>query len=104
MQERFFFLPETFCLARINIMTERITIPDDDVSGWMQTLREGGFSEKEIDEILSHLNTTYLGFKNKEFVDGEYKKMNEEIKSKRGTGFTPAEEESIRKGIQSRLR
>ena len=50
-------------------MTEKITIPDDDMPGWMQTLREGGFSDAEIDSILSHLNSTYGGMKRREFID-----------------------------------
>ncbi len=37
----------------------RISIPDDEVVGWMQTLREGGFNDEEIDKILSHLNSEY---------------------------------------------
>ncbi len=37
----------------------KIQIPDDDILGWLKTLREGGMTDKEIDDILIHLNKEY---------------------------------------------
>lgn len=34
-------------------------IPDADMSGWIESLREGGFDDKEIDEIFLQLNPAY---------------------------------------------
>ena len=70
----------------------------------MQTLREGGFTDQEIDSILSHLNPTYAGIKQKEYIEREFLKMDEEIKKRRGTGFTFEEADRIKKDIESRLK
>ena len=40
-----------------------VEIPDDDMLGWMRMLREGGFSDAEIDRILSGLNAEYFRVK-----------------------------------------
>ena len=48
---------------RGGIMSERIekiSISDADVPDWMASLREGGFSDVEIDAMLMKLNDTYL--------------------------------------------
>ncbi len=34
-------------------------IPDDDMVGWISTLREGRLSQRMINKILAHLNDTY---------------------------------------------
>ena len=44
-------------------------IPDDDMIGWIQSLREGGLTDKEIDEMLSKLNKTYAEKKGLNPVD-----------------------------------
>ncbi len=80
------------------------SIKDVDVSDWMQTLREGGFSDEEIDSVLTHSNKTYAGLKKGAYIEKEIQKMNEEIRQRRGIGFSPKEIENIRKGIESRFR
>lgn len=82
---------------------ERIRIPDEDMPGWIQTLRETGFSDKEIDSILRNLNSTYAGLKKEEFVVRELKKMEEEVSKRRGSGFTEQERIEMKKGIESRF-
>jgi hypothetical protein len=42
---------------------EKIRIPDEDMSGWMQTLREGGFNDQELDSIFVYLNKAYRGLR-----------------------------------------
>jgi hypothetical protein len=39
------------------------SIPDDDMGGWIQSLRAGGFTDKEMDEVLGNLNQTYRKMK-----------------------------------------
>ena len=34
-------------------------IPDEDMVGWINTLKEAGFSEEEVDEIMTKLNFEY---------------------------------------------
>ncbi len=38
----------------------RMRIPDEDALAWIKTLIEGGFTNQEVDDIMSHLNDTYL--------------------------------------------
>ena len=84
-------------------MIEKITIPDDDMVGWIKVLHEGGFSDEEIDSILSHLNSTYAGLKKEEFINEELNKMDGEIKNRRGIGLSESEREKLKAGIKSRL-
>lgn len=82
---------------------QKITIPDDDMPGWIKTLHEGGFSSEQIDAILSHLNATYEGKKREEYVNKELSKMEAEVAGRRGRGFTEEEKEEIKRGIESRF-
>ena len=38
---------------------EKIRIPDEDIGEWTRVLRGEGFSNKDIDSMLSHLNKEY---------------------------------------------
>lgn len=81
---------------------EKISIPDEHMLDWMQTLRKGGFTNEEIDSIFSHLNTTYAGIKKKEYVDREIQNMKDEVKKRSGRELTLEEINKIREGIESR--
>jgi len=83
---------------------QKITIPDDDMSDWIKTLYAGGFTDAEIDSILSHLNATYVGKKREGYVNQELSKMEAEISKRRGYGFSDKEKTAIREGIESRFR
>ena len=82
----------------------KVSIPDSDMPGWLKTLREGGLTDAEIDSCLSHLNATYGEIKNKEFVEKELSRMDDEIIRRRGFGLTNEEKESLRQGIVSRFK
>jgi|GEM_PF-1179816 len=43
---------------------QREGIPNDDVFGWMETLRERGLSAEEIDKVLEESNLDYWRAKN----------------------------------------
>jgi len=43
---------------------QREGIPNDDVFGWMETLRGGGLSAEEIDKVLEESNLDYWRAKN----------------------------------------
>jgi hypothetical protein len=83
---------------------DKISIPDEDVSNWMQTLREGGFTDKEIDSIIGPLNPTYAGLKREEYINRELLRMQEEVRSRSGRELTTKELEELRRGIESRLK
>ena len=55
-------LKNSFCISpgRMKRGSEKIaSIPDDDIGGWIQSLREGGFTDQEMDEMLGALNPNY---------------------------------------------
>lgn len=79
------------------------SIPDDDVIGWIQTLREGGLSDAEIDSFLSNLNLTYRGLKKEEFINNQLNRMDGGIFKRRGIGLNDDEKVRLRKGIESRF-
>jgi hypothetical protein len=63
---------------------KRIRIPDEDMSGWIKVLKEGGdMSLEEINLILSHLNTTYrdqIALTDKKARDAVIKDVIQEIR------------------------
>lgn len=82
---------------------EKINVPDEDVPGWLQTLREGGFTDVEINSIMSHLNETYAGFQKDVAVNKELEKMDGEIRARRGFSLSNEEKTKLREGIESRF-
>lgn len=78
----------------------KITLPDDDMVGWIKVLREGNFSQEEIDLILSHLNETYKIENNP--VEKELKRIKKDLREKHGRVLTSEQEEYMRKSIEGR--
>ena len=56
----------------------KIKVPDKDVPGWIQMLREDGFLNEEVDVILAFLNKTYFSI-NKEPLINWILKQEEEF-------------------------
>lgn len=81
----------------------RAQIPDNDMPGWIQTLREGGFTDEEMDRMFIHLNKEYAKQKGADVVEHELKKVEEEFIAKSGRYLNEDEKEYFRKGIQERL-
>jgi len=82
---------------------EKMGIPDDDIAGWMESLREGGFSNEEIDSILEKTNLNYSKARHPNFIEDELEKIKTEFLKDHGKELTPEEIEYFRKGIKSRL-
>ncbi len=85
----------------------KIRIPDRDMSGWIETLRNGGLNDGQIDLILAHLNKTYAeqkGVFNEDIVDEEMKKLERHIFEIEGRGLTKEQRDYLRKGIEDRFR
>lgn len=78
-------------------------IPNEEIGPWMQTLRDGGFTDKEIDMILSGLNVDYRKAKNPHFVEEELSKLKRYFLKEHHRILTTVEIEYLKKGIQSRL-
>lgn len=81
-----------------------MSIPDDDMPGWIEALREGGFDQPEIDDILSYLNATYFEFKGAGLVDKELQSTVDYIQRTYKRPVTPEQKEYLRKGIEERLK
>jgi len=77
-------------------------IPDKDMPGWIKTLREGGFSDEEIDLILSRLNKTYKEKSNPNWVEDELTELKRYFRKQYNRILTPQEIEYLKRGIKSR--
>lgn len=52
-----------------------IKIPDDDLGSWIKVLREGGFDDEEIDNMLWPLNNHYGEAQLEAIVEKKMKKL-----------------------------
>jgi len=78
-------------------------IPNEDMPGWIQTLRDGNFTDQEIDMILSNLNADYRKAKNPNFIEEELGKLIKYFRKEHKRILSPKEIEYLRKSIESRL-
>ena len=82
---------------------DKAQTPNDDMPGWIQTLREGGLTDEEIDKNLIHLNKEYAKQKGADVVEQELKKVEKEFVAKSGRYLNEDEKEYFKKGIRERL-
>lgn len=83
---------------------DKMSIPDDDVQGWIGTLKQGGFSNEEIDGIMNHLNETYFLNSKKTEIEKELTKTVQYIQENHRRIVTPEQREYLRQGIEQRLK
>ncbi|MDP2934270.1 MAG: hypothetical protein Q8N59_00645 [bacterium] len=79
-------------------------ILDEDLPGWIGTLKDGGFTQEEIDMIVSRLNKTYLEERKPEMVERELKKLKKQFFEEYGKILTPEEIDYLKAGIESRFK
>lgn len=82
---------------------ERIRIPDEEAPVWMQTLREGGFSDDEIDMIMAYCNAVYFELKKPKMVEQEVERIIKLFFREQGKVLNEEEVEYFRKGVGQRL-
>ncbi len=82
---------------------DKAQIPDNDMPGWIQTLREGGLTDEEIDKMLIRLNKEYAKQKGADVVEQELKNIEDEFVAKSGRYLNEDEKEYFKKGIRERL-
>ncbi len=82
---------------------KKVQIPDNDVPGWIKSLHEGGFSGKEIDEVLGNLNLTYKKIKDPDFIEKELSEIKKYFWTKYKKVLTTEETECFRRGIEERM-
>ncbi len=83
---------------------ERIRVLDNDVPLWIQSLWEGGLSDKEIDQMLVHLNTTYAGLKSEELAQVKIKEIDEYLQRTYGRTLPPEHLEGLRQSLVQHYR
>lgn len=79
-------------------------IPNEDMPGWIQSLREGGFTDEEMDIFLSNLNAEYRKIKNPNFIDEKLDELIEYIKKRYKKTLNSEQIKYLRKGIESQLK
>jgi hypothetical protein len=80
-----------------------LSIADEDAADWVRTLVEGGFSNAEIDMIMSGLNKTYKSKMTAAEIEKEFIKIKEDLKQRKGYELNEDEAERIKQGIASRF-
>ncbi len=80
---------------RVEGKIEKARISDEDVPSWMQTLREGGFSEEEIDLMFKSLNQKYAEQKLPGVFKESWHRVVQKIEGKRGFKMSEEEKEKL---------
>lgn len=82
----------------------KMSVPDSDAMGWINMLREGGFTQVEIDAIMSHLNKTYRDqkFPKEQRIEQELKRTEEYLFNQYGHKLDDERRAYLRKSISER--
>lgn len=83
---------------------EKFSIPDEDMPGWIKTLREGGFNQIEIDYILTGLNKTYFDMKKPEMIKMLIDNVKHKVLVKTGRLLTPEQARYLAKVIEEKFK
>jgi hypothetical protein len=78
----------------------RISIPDDDMAGWIQVLKEAGFSEEEMGRIFFRTNKTYRRENKNELINWIAKEAEEGVSKKFNVILTDQQKETIRRAVE----
>lgn len=84
------------------MMIEKIKISDKNIPDWMQTLREGGFSDEEIDTMLSKLNVAYSKASGIDPIEKELERIEQDLLRKYKRVLNHEQREYLRKSISDR--
>lgn len=80
---------------RVNERITKITIPDEDMPGWIEVLRQTGFTDAEMDEIFGRLNKEYRKVKGKKRAEILVEELDKYMFAKRGTGLSESERKHL---------
>ena len=84
-------------------MAERIAkIPDQDVPGWINMLRENDFSDEEINGMLSRLNVEYSKASGIDPVEKELERIEKDLWERHRRKLDKEQREYMRRSILSR--
>jgi len=82
---------------------KKVRISDDDMVGWIESLRAENFGEKEIDGILSKLNRTYRDKTHPDWIEKHMQYIESCLKRDYGKNLTEEQKEKFRKFAQEKL-
>lgn len=82
---------------------EKVSIPDEDMRGWMETLREGGFSEEEMSAMMVYLNQTYRNIQGPSMVEGEIQKIKDALVQERKYYMNQDQEKELRDFLYKKM-
>jgi hypothetical protein len=80
---------------------ERMRILDGDARDWIDAIFQYGFSQKEIDRIMAHLNATYAKLRAKELADEAFRQLMQDQISQFGKVIIPPEHmEALKQSLE----
>ena len=85
-------------------LRNRFSVSDEDAADWVKTLIAEGFSNDQIDYIMSRVNKTYREKMQAAWVNQELQKIKDQTLSRHNHELTAEEEAKIRQGIESRFK
>ena len=81
---------------------ENAKIPDRDIPGWIKALREGGLSDKEINEMLARKNVEYSKASGIDPREIEFKRIVKDLEEKHGRILDKEQLKYLKQGIDDR--
>lgn len=83
---------------------ERMKIPDSDAHNWIRTLHEEGFSETEIDYLMSRMNSLYADKRGINVVEEEAQAIEDYLRTQYGRVLSPDQRHYLRESVKLRFR
>jgi hypothetical protein len=81
---------------------ENAKLPDQDIPNWIKTLREGGFTDEELDSMLPRLNKEYSKASGIDPIEQELQKIEKTLVKKHGRTLTEEQRKYMRESIGTR--
>ena len=78
-------------------------IPDDDLTNWIETLKNGGFNQEEIDKIVGGLSKKYVKMRREERINEEMRKEEEKLFKETGKLLNSEDAEWLKKKIERKF-
>lgn len=81
----------------------RMTVPDSEMQGWLNVLREGGLSEEEVDAMMVRLNETYRDIRGPVIIEREVERIKELLAQEHKYHINSEQEDHIREFLREKL-
>lgn len=81
----------------------KLSIPDEDMTGWVDLFVANGFSREEMDVVFSHLNKNYARERLRKFLDEEVNAFLSSYENEARSKLSPEKIEKVREFILQNL-